>query len=55
MDDNQNDTGGSLSRVMQWASHPFKSGMGVGGWLLFTGLILCAIAAWSRLITHFDE
>lgn len=46
---------GSLSRIMSWASHPFKSDMSVGGWLLFLGLILCGIAAWSRLISHFEE
>jgi hypothetical protein len=48
------DATGELSRVTAWAASPFKSSMSVGGWVLFLGLVICATAAWTRLIAHFE-
>lgn len=43
-----------LSRVATWAKQPFNSQMSAAGWVLFLGLVICASAAWTRLIAHFE-
>lgn len=48
------DATGELAKVTAWAKQPFASDMSVTGWFLFLGLILCASAAWTRLIAHFE-
>lgn len=53
MDDQPGATG-ELSKVTGWLKQPFSSSMSVTGWILFLGLILCASAAWTRLISHFE-
>ena len=45
----------TLVRVAAWAQHPFSTNMGVVGWLLFLGLILCGVVLWTRVLNHFAE
>jgi hypothetical protein len=52
--DSQSDTTGELGKVSAWLNKPFSSTMSVTGWVLFLGLVLCASAAWTRLIAHFE-
>lgn len=44
---------GSLTRIAQWAAHPFQSNMSALDWVLFLGLVICASAAWFTVIHHF--
>lgn len=45
----------TLVRIGAWAQHPFSSDMGVIGWVLFLGLILCASFLWTRVLAHFND
>lgn len=47
--------GGAVSRVLAWASHPFKSDMSAVDWLLFAGLIIVAIVLWTRVLKHITD
>lgn len=41
---------GVVDRINSWAASPFNSGMGVGGWFLFFGLILAISVGWGIIL-----
>jgi len=43
---------GSISRIMEWASHPFSSDMSALDWLLFLGLVIVGIVLWLNVMHH---
>jgi hypothetical protein len=43
---------GYVSRLGNWAHQPFTSQMNLGGWFLFTGLILILAWFWTRVLRH---
>ena len=45
---------GILTRLTNWAAHPFKTDMSVMGWVMFSGLIICAAILWSRVVSLIE-
>jgi hypothetical protein len=46
---------GAVGSVTQWLTHPFRTDGSALNWLLFTGLILCAIFFWTRVLAHISR
>ena len=43
---------GYISRMTNWAQHPFSTQMDLWGWVLFTVLIITIAYLWSRVLRH---
>jgi len=44
---------GVISSLQHWAMQPFSGAkMDLWGWVLFTGLIIVLIGAWTRVLNH---
>lgn len=41
---------GVVSRIGNWAAQPFSTSMNLGGWILFTGLIIIIAYLWTRVL-----
>ena len=46
---------GVISRLGNWAGQPFSQSMGIGGWVLFTGIVIIAAFFWTRVLRHIVE
>jgi hypothetical protein len=43
---------GAVGSVSKWLQKPFNEGGSAVNWILFTGLILCAVFFWTRVLAH---
>lgn len=48
--DTTNDKRGFVSRLSNFAAQPFSSGMDLQDWVLFTGLLIVLVFAWTRVL-----
>lgn len=46
---------GVISSFKSWIKQPFATSMNLGGWVLFTGLVLVLAIAWTRVLNHVVE
>jgi hypothetical protein len=50
-----NEEDGILSKITDYAAHPFKADMDLLNWFLFVGLILVFVFLWSRVVRAAAE
>lgn len=48
--DTTNDQRGFVSRLSNFSAQPFSSQMDLWDWVLFTGLVIVMVFAWTRVL-----
>jgi len=43
---------GTLTSVSHWLQEPFSGSMSAASWVLFLGLVVCAVVLWTRVLNH---
>lgn len=46
---------GAVGSVSKWLSKPFNEDGSALDWVLFTGLLLCAVFFWTRVLSHITK
>jgi hypothetical protein len=46
---------GAVGSVTKWLQKPFNEDGSAVNWILFTGLIMCAVIFWTRVLAHIQR
>ncbi len=46
---------GVVGSVTKWLAHPFSTEGSALNWVLWLGLVLCAVFFWSRVLAHIER
>lgn len=46
---------GFITRLSNFAKHPFQNDMDIWNWILFTVLLVTVAVFWNRILAHITE